>query len=197
MANTNVNKVVINGMTKIDLTGDTVNAEKLLSGYTAHDKSGAAITDTCTFNADTSDTTASADEVLSGETFYGPSGAKITGSMPNRGGENGSISEKNGQYTIHQGYHDGSGKVGISSVEKAKLVPENIREGITVLGVQGTMSGGESVQAETKTVTPSFTQQILTPNTAQGYNYLSQVTVQAIPVSYVDNTAGGQTLTVG
>lgn len=70
MANTNVNKVVINGMTKIDLTGDTVNAEKLLSGYTAHDKSGAAITGTCTFNADTSDTTASADEVLSGEIIH-------------------------------------------------------------------------------------------------------------------------------
>lgn len=34
------NKVVINGVTKIDLTGDSVSADKMLSGVTAHDKSG-------------------------------------------------------------------------------------------------------------------------------------------------------------
>lgn len=43
MANGNVNKIVINGQTRIDLTGDTVDAEHLIEGYTAHDKSGAPI----------------------------------------------------------------------------------------------------------------------------------------------------------
>lgn len=39
------NKVVLaNGTTLIDLTSDTVDAGSLLSGATAHDKSGAAIT---------------------------------------------------------------------------------------------------------------------------------------------------------
>lgn len=31
----------------------------------------------------------------------------------------------------------------------------------------------------------------------KAYNCLSQVTVQAIPATYVDNAAGGQTLTIG
>lgn len=39
-----VNKVIYGGQTLIDLTSDTVSAAKLLSGETAHDKSGAQIT---------------------------------------------------------------------------------------------------------------------------------------------------------
>ena len=46
MANPYVNKVIINGVTKIDLSNDTVAAAHLESGYTAHDKSGAQITGT-------------------------------------------------------------------------------------------------------------------------------------------------------
>ena len=41
-----VNKVVINGEAIIDLSADTVTANKLAAGYTAHDKSGAVITGT-------------------------------------------------------------------------------------------------------------------------------------------------------
>lgn len=41
-----VNKVVINGEAIIDLSADTVTANKLAVGYTAHDKSGAVITGT-------------------------------------------------------------------------------------------------------------------------------------------------------
>lgn len=44
MANTTYNKVTFGGKTLIDLTGDTVTADKILSGYTAHDKSGKKIT---------------------------------------------------------------------------------------------------------------------------------------------------------
>lgn len=46
MANPYVNKVIINGDTKLDLTGDTVDAAHLAQGYTAHDKSGAPIVGT-------------------------------------------------------------------------------------------------------------------------------------------------------
>lgn len=42
------NKVVYNNNTLIDLTSDTVTADKLMEGYTAHDKSGALITGTAT-----------------------------------------------------------------------------------------------------------------------------------------------------
>lgn len=38
-----INKVVYDGNTLIDLTGDTVDASNLLVGYTAHDRSGALI----------------------------------------------------------------------------------------------------------------------------------------------------------
>lgn len=48
MANAHANKVVINGVTKIDLTADTVDAEHLMQGYTAHDKTGALIVGTAT-----------------------------------------------------------------------------------------------------------------------------------------------------
>ena len=41
-----VNKVVVNGEAIIDLSADTVTANKLAAGYTAHDKSGAVITGT-------------------------------------------------------------------------------------------------------------------------------------------------------
>lgn len=43
-SNPYVNKVVYNGDTLIDLTGDTVAADKMLEGYTAHDASGKIIT---------------------------------------------------------------------------------------------------------------------------------------------------------
>ncbi len=41
-------KVVFGDATLIDLTGDTVTADKLLSGYTAHDAAGNQITGTAT-----------------------------------------------------------------------------------------------------------------------------------------------------
>lgn len=37
------NKIIYNGNTLIDLTGDTVTADKLLQGYTAHDRTGEII----------------------------------------------------------------------------------------------------------------------------------------------------------
>lgn len=43
-SNANVNKVVYGGNVLVDLTGDTVAADKLLSGYAAHDRSGARVT---------------------------------------------------------------------------------------------------------------------------------------------------------
>lgn len=65
MANQYVNKVVVGGETKLDLTGDTVVADKLAKGYKAHDKSGAPIVGTNTYDADTGDLTPPAEKSLS------------------------------------------------------------------------------------------------------------------------------------
>lgn len=194
MANQYKSKVIYNGDVLIDLTADTITASDLASGKTAHDKSGAPITGTNTYDSDTSDDTATAAEILATKTAHAR-GTALTGSMPNNGAVSGSISTVSGEYTIPQGYHDGSGKVGISSTERAKIIAGNIRQGVTILGVEGTMSGQEDVNAQSKTVTPSATAQTVTPDT--GYNYLTQVTVNAIPYSESDNSAGGVTVTIG
>lgn len=193
MANQYVNKVIYAGDTLIDLTSDTVTANKILSGYTAHDKAGAPITGSCTYNADTSDATASAAEILATKTAY-VNGSKLTGSMTNNGAVTGTITTKAQEYTVPQGFHDGSGKVSISSTEQAKIIATNIRQGVTILGVEGSMTGTEEVHAESPTVTPDATGFTVTPST--GYNYLSQVTVNAIPYSETDNAAGGKTVTI-
>lgn len=195
MANQYVNKVVINGTTKLDLTGDTAVANKVLAGFTFHDKSGAPVTGTSTYNADTSGTTASAEEVLAGETFVGPTGQTITGTMPNRGAIEGTISTVAGEVAIQQGYHDGGGSVAIAGTEQAKIIPGNIKSGVVILGVTGTHSGEEDIRAQAKSATPTFSQQTILPD--ENYDYLTQVTVAAIPVTETDNPQGGKTLTVG
>lgn len=189
-----VNKVVYGGKTLIDLTGDTVTADKLLSGITAHGKDGELVTGACTFDVDSNDATAAVAEILKGKTAYAR-GAMLTGTMPNNGAVTGKISTKDGSYTIPQGYHDGSGKAFIDATEQAKIIAQNIREGVTILGVKGSMSGSEGVKAQAKTVIPSSVQQTILPDAE--YTHLSQVTVEKIPYVESENSAGGTTVTIG
>ena len=167
MPNQNVNKVIYGGRVLIDLTGDTVDPSKLLKGSKAHDKSGAQIEGACT---------------------------KLTGTMKNNGAVTKKITTRDEEVTIPQGFHDGSGKVGIDATEKGKLIANNIREGVTILGVEGTMSGSENMKPQAKTVTPSTAKQTILPDTE--YNCLSQVEVEAIPYVEADNPAGGVTVTI-
>lgn len=189
-----INKIIYGGRTLLDLTGDTATPDKVLIGFTFHDAAGVEQNGTCTFDVDSSGATAKVAEVLSGKTFA--AGGHInTGTMPNNGKVTGKITTKDGSFTIPLGYHDGSGAVTIDPDEMAKLIAQNIREGITILGVTGTMTGTESVTAQSKTVTPSANaDQTITPD--EGYNYLSQVVVRKISYVESDNAAGGVTVTI-
>lgn len=189
-----ISKVVYGGETLIDLTADTVTKDKVLKGYTTHGANGEQITGTCEFDANTQDATATEAEILAGKTAYNKA-VKITGTMKNNGAVAGTISTKAGKYTVPQGYHDGSGTVQIDATEQAKIIASNIRDGVTILGVEGNMSGSEDVKAQSKSVTPKTTAQTVLPDT--GYTHLTQVTVAAIPYVESDNSAGGKTVTIG
>lgn len=191
-SNQYINKVIYGGQTLIDLTADDVAASDVLSGKKFHLPSGAPGTGTCPYDADTSDATAVAAEILATKTAY-KNGSKLTGTMPNNGAVSGTISAKAEQYTVPQGYHDGSGKVSISATEQAKIIAGNIKAGIEILGVTGAYAG-DTISAQAKTATPTTAQQTILPDT--GYDYLSQVTVAAIPYTETDNTAGGKTVTI-
>lgn len=187
------NKVIYGGKVLIDLTGDTITPADLARGVTAHDKSGAEITGTSTKDSDTSADTAAASEILRGKTAH-VKGKLVTGTMPNNGAVSGSINTVAGEYTIPQGYHDGSGKVAIAAAEQAKLVAKNIRQGVVVLGITGTMSTTEGLKAQAKTATPKTTKQTIIPD--ETYNALSQVEIAAIPYTETDNDAGGLTVAI-
>ena len=104
MAEKYINKVIYGNKTLIDLTGDTVEPSKVLSGVTAHDKSGSPITGTCAFDVNSTDGTAAVAEILAGKTAYAR-GTKLTGTMPNNGSVTGEISSLDGDFTIPMGFH--------------------------------------------------------------------------------------------
>lgn len=189
-----VNKVIINNEVILDLTQDTVTTDKMVSGVTAHDKSGKQITGTkkygsgfrvtgayasarttvdgTTYNgeqtADMGDfyidsaskftpqvyipkskfSTVFGDatiaDVLAGASFTGADGTKKTGTMPNNGAAAIRLSDLAAK-SVAAGYYSG-GTAKIADAEAAKIIPENIKNGVTILGVEGTMeasAGGD------------------------------------------------------
>lgn len=186
-------KVVFGNTVLIDLTADTVTADKILASYTAHNAAGDIITGTCDYDVNSQDANVKVAEILVGKTAYAR-GSKLTGTMPNNGAVSLTISTLDEEVSIAQGYHDGSGKVSILDTEKAKLIASNIKQGITILGVTGTLEPSSAIKVHAKTVTPSIDAQTVLPDS--GYDYLSQVTVNAIPYVETENSAGGMTVTI-
>lgn len=191
MANSKI--VLADGTVLLDISQDSVAEADVAYGKTFHKADGTAGTGTSTKDVDSSGATATDDEVLAGKTFA-KGGSIHTGSMPIRGQQTGTITDADTPVQILNGYHDGSGYVGIDSTELAKLIPGNIKDGVEILGVEGDYTG-EGVTAQSKSVTPYLTGQTVLPDS--GYDYLSQVTVAAITISYAENAGGGMTVTIG
>lgn len=87
---------------------------------------------------DTAGADVDAASLLTGKTAFGASGS-VSGSMANNGSTSGTISTKAGTVSIPAGYTTG-GTVSISSAEQSKVIASNIKSGVTLLGVEGTLS---------------------------------------------------------
>lgn len=145
-----VSKVIFGGRTLVDLTGDTVIAGVLRKGYTAHDKSGTQITGTIP-------------DVTLGEISISVSSSGLITASINQ--DAGYISEKSGSktqqlttqgaQTITPGTADktipaGRYLTGVQTIKgDAKLVAANIKSGVTIFGVTGTMEAGATVYSGT------------------------------------------------
>lgn len=87
---------------------------------------------------DTEDADITSADVLTGKTGFNASGS-VTGSMANNGSTSGTISTKAGTVTIPSGYTTG-GTVSIASAEQSKIIASNIKSGVTILGVAGSLA---------------------------------------------------------
>jgi hypothetical protein len=194
MANQYNNKITLKtGEVIIDLTQDDIKPEHVQKDIYFHDKTGERKQGTNTKTVDASGATAEASEVLLDRTF-GKGSEMQKGTMPDNSGKDVVITNKDGT-SIPVGYSDGSGKAKLSDSDIAKLIPGNIKEGVTILGVEGDF-GTDDFSATSKEITPTFEEQTFNP-ADDGVSFYSSVKVNAIPVTRQDNEFGGVTVTIG
>ena len=163
--------------------------------------------------SDTSDATATASDILASKTAYAGN-AKITGTLgtetktvksstsvqtvtPTSGNlineitvqpidlESKNITPSTSAQTITPSANkDGISQVNVGAVDNTidnNIVAGNIKSGVSILGVTGNVI---EKNGQSKTVTPTTSQQIVQPDS--GYNALNQVTVNAV-TSTIDN----------
>lgn len=117
---------VYNGGTTVTASDSNLQPGNIKSGVSIFGVSG---------TASVPSGTASAADVLSGKTFSNNGGSGISGSMANNGAVN--ITPGASAQSIPAGYHNGAGSV----AGDGNLIAGNIRSGVTIFGVSGSMSG--------------------------------------------------------
>ena len=175
-----------------DLTKDDIKAENVDAGIWFHDRTGLRQQGTSTKTVDASKATATAADVPMGLTF-GRGDELAVGTMPDYSGRDIEISTIEGT-SIPYGRFDGASKAKLSAEEIAKIIPSNIKEGVSILGIEGDF-GADDISSQSKVVSPSFERQIINPD--EGFTFLSSVEVEAIKVTRTENEFGGTTVTIG
>lgn len=80
------------------------------------------------------------EQVLEGKTFTSTAGIRVAGTMPNKGAAAIELSDLNAK-AVDAGYYSG-GTAKIADAEAAKVIPGNIKKGVTLFGVEGTLQDG-------------------------------------------------------
>ena len=205
-----VAKVAINGTTRIDLTSDTVAPENLLSNYTAHDSTGAAIVGTATAGGGGSVSKKQVNFIDYDGTFlysYTVEEAQALSALPENPSHDGLTAQgwnwtlaqikdyltNNPDAVINVGqmYTTASGKTEIDvSMPEGRLSP------ILTICPNGTLSvdWGDNTTPDTVTGTSTATWQAVSHTYAQAGNYTISISVVSGSFSFFGDTNGQHTL---